>query len=54
MSWNEDHYQFDDDGNFEPGEIDSAIENGDVTTLSNGCLWDRETGAEYWPDGQKK
>lgn len=53
MSWNKDHYQFDDEGNFEPGELDRAIENGDVKPLSNGRFWDSEDDEEYWPDGEK-
>lgn len=55
MSWNTDHYHFDDDGNFyDQDEYDNAVESGDISLLFNGCGWDRETGDEFWPDGTKK
>ena len=55
MSWLKDHYLFDDDGNFESEEeAKSARDNGDIVELCSGCLWDKESGDEYWPDGEKK
>ncbi len=55
MSWINDHYLIDDDGNFENDEeIQEAVDNGDLKELSDGSYWDPETDTEYWWDGEKK
>lgn len=55
MSWNENHYRFDNNGNFKSAsEAKSAADNGDLVTLSNGNYWDRETNTDYYSDGTRK
>lgn len=60
MGWKEDwiknHYDLDDEGNFEnESEFERALKNGDLTSCNFGrYYYDRETGQEYWPDGTKK
>lgn len=55
MGWLKDHYELDDDGNFDSvEELRDAVENNDLVELSNGTFWDKETGDEYWADGEKK
>ena len=55
MPYNDDHYNFDNSGNFSSkSELDRAASNGDVEELSGGTFWDRQTGNEYWSDGSKK
>ena len=55
MGWLTDHYNFDDNGNFDSAdEARSACENGELVELDNGCYWDKESGDEYWSDGEKK
>lgn len=54
MSWMDDHYRMDEDGNFETlSDYERAIENDDLTELSNGHYYDRESGAEYDSRGDK-
>lgn len=55
MSYNDDHYKFDRNGNFSSkSELNRAASNGDVQKLSGGTFWDKQTGSEYWSDGTKK
>lgn len=55
MSWNQDHYRFDDEGNFiSEEELQEAFQNGDLKQLSSKTYWDKETDTEYWWDGEKK
>lgn len=53
--WDEDGHKKDDDGNFwTKEEAEKAVDDGDLVRLSNGCLWNKQTGEEFWPDGTKK
>lgn len=57
MAWHydDDGYKRNRDGSFwNSDEADSAVENGDLRKLGNGCYWDPATGDEFWPDGEKK
>ena len=48
MSWMDDHYRMDEDGNFETlADYNRAVGNGDLEELSNGRYYDRETNTEY-------
>lgn len=47
-------YKTDEDGFYTRDEAERAVENGDLQRLSNGNLYDRDNGQEYWPDGTKK
>ena len=54
MSFNESHYKMDEDGFKSQSEAERAVENGHLRVLSNGNLYDSQTGQEYWPGGTKK
>ena len=54
MSWMDDHYRMDEDGNFETlADYNRAVGNGDLEELSNGHYYDRETNTEYDSRGDK-
>ena len=53
MPYNQDHYNFDKHGNYiSAEEAARAADNGHLTRTSKG-YWDRETGEEFWEDGEK-
>lgn len=55
MGWLSDHYNLDDDGNFEDqDEFDRAFNNGDIKTGDGTNRYDPDTGQDYWPDGTKR
>ena len=48
MSWMDDHYRMDNEGNFETLEdYNRAVKNGDLEELSNDRYYDRESDTEY-------
>ena len=50
----EDRFSMDGNGNFEhPSDVDIAVEDGALEELSNGLLWDRDTGYEYDRNGDR-
>ena len=54
MSWMDDHYRMDNEGNFETlADYDRAVKNGDLGELSNGRYYDRERDTEYDSRGVK-
>lgn len=55
-NWINDHYDLDDDGNFEDeNECKRAFDNGDLKSCDGGrFFYDPETNQDYWPDGSKK
>ena len=54
MGYNADHYKMDEDGYVSQAEAERAEANGHLERLSNGNLYDRQTGEEFWADGTKK
>lgn len=54
MGYNADHYKVDEDGYATQEEAERAYNNGHLEKLSNGNLYDRQTGEEFWPDGTRK
>lgn len=54
MSYNEDHYKMDEKGFKTQSEAERAEQNGHLKRLSNGNLYDSQTGKEYWPDGTER
>ena len=55
MSWNDNHYRKEKNGDFyNQEEIERAHAAGDVEQISGGRYWDKQTGEEYWSDGTKK
>ena len=53
MSYNSEHYRMNANGFESQEELERALDNGDLEEIDNG-YWDRQTGEEYWPDGEKK
>ncbi len=54
MSWMDDHYRMDNEGNFETLEdYNRTVKNGDLEELSNGRYYDRESDTEYDSRGDK-
>lgn len=54
MSWMDDHYRMDNEGNFETLEdYNRAVKNGDLEELSNGRYYDRESDTECDSRGDK-
>ena len=54
MGYNADHYKMDEDGYASQAEAERAKAYGHLERLSNGNLYDRQTGEEFWPDGTKR
>ena len=54
MSYNDDRYFKEKGGDYASGdEAERAYRDGNLEKLSNGHYYDRQTGEEYYSDGEK-
>ena len=50
----EDRFSMDKNGGFKhPSDVETAVKDGALKELSNGRLWDRDTGYEYDRNGNR-